>query len=364
MQLLVENAGKGASAVAQVQRILPRLWQERKRGWLTTSAYNQLGGVAGSFERNLAEARDGLLARKKKAIDTLLRSLVYYDRNLRLNCDTADWRDLATIPDLAAVDAIALRDRLADRHLIELHRSSPSTAEKERTRIGLVFPTPESYGKVVELVPDPTFALWRRRFAGQLQGWQQNERSPDFLLKGAALVEAEDQAQRFPSLLTQAERDLITASAIYERAEAQGIRDREAELARRETESLKQAKETALLERDHAWAAQEKAEEQRQLATTARQRSVLLLKALAGFAALLVSVVVLLVASRRSLEESRSAPPTGGLGSSPSRLDRQGSNRGGAGLRGAGPRPAHPRLRAHCTLRVTRQRDDLARVAA
>ncbi len=45
----------------------------------------------------------------------------------------------------------------------------------------------------------------------------------------------------------------------------------------------------------------------RELATTAGQRRALLLKALAGFAALLVAVVVLLLASRRGLEESRSA---------------------------------------------------------
>lgn len=267
VQLLVENAGSAASSVAQVQRLLPELWKERKRGWLTTTAYNRSGGVAGAFERAFAEFRAGLEPEEKQAADTLLRSLTYFDRNLRLQADFADWQDLATIPDLAAVDAVALRDSLAGRHFIDLHRGSPSTSEKERTRVGLVFPNPGAYGKDFETAPDPEFLLWRRRLAGQLAGWRQNNKEEGYLVTGRALAEAEDHATENHGLLTDAERELITSSV-----QLRGIKedqDREAELARRETQELREARESAIEERDRAIAAQEAAEVQRRRADAA-----------------------------------------------------------------------------------------------
>jgi hypothetical protein len=260
VQLLVENAGSPASGMAQVQRLLPELWKERKRGWLTANAYNRAGGVAGAFERAFAQFHAELGLRDIKPVNTLVRSLTYFDRNLRLQADFADWQDLATIPDLAEIDATALRDRMAERHFIDLHRGSPSTSEEERTRVGLVFPNPAAYGKDYETAPDPDFLLWRRRLAGQLAGWRQNNKGADFLLTGRALAEAEDHATESHGLLTNAERELIASSV-----KLRGIKedqDRETELARRETEELRKAREEAVAERDRARAALSLAEDQ------------------------------------------------------------------------------------------------------
>jgi hypothetical protein len=292
VQLLVENAGSPASGMAQVQRLLPELWKERKRGWLTANAYNRAGGVAGAFKRAFAEFRAALAPEEKKAAETLLRSLTYFDRNLRLQADFADWQDLATIPDLAEVDATALRDKIAERHFVDLHRGTPSTSEEERTRVGLVFPNPAAYGKDYETAPDPDFLLWRRRLAGQLAGWRQNGKGLDYLLTGLALFEAEDFVQKNPTLLTAAERELIASSVELRRTKDKEQRD--AELAKRENQELREAKEEALAERDRALAAQKIADEHRAAAEKAVRRAKRYLYGLITLSVILIVAVYLL----------------------------------------------------------------------
>jgi hypothetical protein len=289
--------------MAQVQRLLPELWKERKRGWLTANAYNRAGGVAGAFERAFAQFHAELGLRDIKPVNTLVRSLTYFDRNLRLQADFADWQDLATIPDLAEIDATALRDRMAERHFIDLHRGSPSTSEEERTRVGLVFPNPAAYGKDYETAPDPDFLLWRRRLAGQLAGWRQNNKGADFLLTGRALAEAEDNATENHGLLTDAERELIASSV-----QLRGIKEdqeRKAELARRETEELRRAREEAVAERDRAQAAQVLAEDRRRHANEAVRSSRLLLAVAIVFA---IIAGILAAKFYWELEELRDPP--------------------------------------------------------
>ncbi len=111
----------------------------KERGWLTTTAYNQAGGVGAPS--NAASRSSARRCRTPNARRSTPWCAPSSTTTATCTCcsDVADWRELATIPDLAAVDAVALRDGLADRHLIELHRGSPSTSEKERARVGLVF---------------------------------------------------------------------------------------------------------------------------------------------------------------------------------------------------------------------------------
>ena len=54
---LLSDAGTGESAIALIQLVLPVIWQDRRRGWLTNHAYDGAGGISGL----LRTRRDALM---------------------------------------------------------------------------------------------------------------------------------------------------------------------------------------------------------------------------------------------------------------------------------------------------------------
>lgn len=227
-QTLIDSAGSSHSAVAQIARVLPLLWEERRRGWLTSKAYDLAGGVRGVFERDVAQTLQSMTAGQRDAAEVLIRSLGRFDTTLQLTAEPGLWASLQTIEALNAADARSVRDRLAEKHLIDVWRQPPqagaigqqSPAAQQASplwpegdvTVALVHGAPRFYGKAYALSPDPAFTLWRRLFGAYVFSWQHEGRSPAAVVTGGVLAEAESHAQRQPRWLSEPERSLIEVS--------------------------------------------------------------------------------------------------------------------------------------------------------
>jgi WD40 repeat protein len=251
VERLIDSAGTGGSgqaAVAQIQRLLPSLWAERRRGWLTNKAIEQAGGVAGALHRALRELRAALDPAETATLRALVCHLVDLDPSLRLTTRSCAWRDVRTLPALAP-DPVALRDRLAERHLLELWRMDPVQNDPGGAWCALAIGKTDAYDSDGRLA-DAEFLLPRRRLAALVANWDQSTHDEDALLTGGALSEAENFCARYGDQLTGKERQFIAASLTLREDRAAQARQRESE--RFETEQIRVAKEEAERERDRA----------------------------------------------------------------------------------------------------------------
>lgn len=236
---LIESAGAADNAIAQIQRALAVLWPERRRGWLTNKCLDAVGHLGGLFERHLAQVRSQLSPQHAAAAGVLFKHLVLVNPQLRLVSAPRHWDDLAQVPDLAPIDALALRDRLASAGLIDLRLES--TPAGEQVRLALVRQNPAVYvgGQEVDDLP---FLVWRSELWTALQRWRNGAEADDLLLRGSALAEAQEWIEKRRHELTGLESRFIDGSV-------QSEQQRRDALERERGERLKAAEERAEAER-------------------------------------------------------------------------------------------------------------------
>jgi len=215
---LIESAKPAIDAIAQIQRTLAAIWPGRQRGWVTNKALDAAGHLGGVFEQHLAVRLAALPPAEKQAAEVLFRNLVILDSNLRLVAVQRPWADLATVERLASVDTISLRDRLASEGLIDLQQPRVPKRDGEAVAAGamvsLVRQDPKVYVGGDGALPDPRFFLWRSQLASLVGHWESSERSPEALLRGLSLGEAEAWLRTHRAELTEPERDLIDRSVV------------------------------------------------------------------------------------------------------------------------------------------------------
>ncbi len=210
---LIESAGQARSAVAQVQSVLAVIWQSRKRGWLTNQSLEAAGQFDGILAKDWLAAIEGFKPAEEEAVSTLLMRLVILSGRRELLPAARLWEPLATVPTIAKVDAVALRDRLAAIGLIEISRDSGlehESSESPGVVVALTRPSTGFWFDAGRTEVDLRHLLWRESLAVQVLRWDKDD--TDSLLAGAALTEAEQWLQTRPKWLTAAERDFIQAS--------------------------------------------------------------------------------------------------------------------------------------------------------
>ncbi len=242
---LLDGAGGSPSAVAQIQRLLPQLWQERRRGWLTNKAFDSADGVVGKASQSAAEFRTSLTAVEAEALRHLVRRFVELDDAWQISTVERSWHSLASLSGLEKVDAVSLRDRLAGWHLLDFPRSG--SIANEPAGFGCALPM----GITVALAPDLTnlseqdklFLLWRRRFATLVLAWVSSNRREDDLLTGSALADAEHNAAEHGNELDALDQEFIAVSQSARTVAEQ--REEQIRQERLETEALREARDAA-----------------------------------------------------------------------------------------------------------------------
>lgn len=218
-QLLIDQAGSAYSAITQIARVLPHLWSERTRGWLTLRAHDIAGGVRGCFEASFQKWLASLQGEQRAGSECLVRTLSNLDAGAQLVAEPTAWAPLATIPLLERTDALRLREQMAARGLIELWRadfagSGPSAAVPLRgdAWVRLLFGNPKAYGPPFSEPLQPEFIFWRRRFASHVSSWEVSGRARAAVVAGPLLAEAQQYLEAHRDELTEAEHALIQVS--------------------------------------------------------------------------------------------------------------------------------------------------------
>lgn len=259
---LIEAAGGARSAIAQIQRALATIWPERRRGWLTNQSLDAAGQLGGIEKRHRQAVLATLDKAQRRAARALAGRLVSLSTTYELVPAAQRWDLVATVPAVAAVDAEALRDRLAGAGLVDLARVPYQSDNDERpefaVQIALARPDAAEFladlGGAVEL----RFLLWREPLAIQAAHWA--GRHEEALLRGAALVEAQDWLARAREQLSAHEAAFIEASvAALEHRQAADHGRELAEQAQREARERERREAAEALATEQAGRAQAEA---------------------------------------------------------------------------------------------------------
>jgi hypothetical protein len=202
---LLQDAGDGPGAIAQLQRALNDIWSERRRGWLTNKAYDQRGGIVGRYQHRLEMFLQTLGESARRATQTLLENLVKFDTQLRLATCAVQWERLASIPVLAQEGAESLRDRLVAARLIDFWRDAAAGSEVLWCALGQPTPAPqiETWARA-----NVEFLLWRQRFATYLA----STTGVPVSIAGEELTAAEHWLDTHGDQMFAVERELIDRS--------------------------------------------------------------------------------------------------------------------------------------------------------
>ncbi|MBD1865033.1 MULTISPECIES: WD40 repeat domain-containing protein [Trichocoleus] len=182
---------------------LTELWQRRQGKQLTHVAYTDIGEVQGALARHADASYRNLSPAEQQQMRRIFIQLV------RPGEGAEDTRRLATKAELGEVNW-ALVKQLADDRLVVTSRSDAAQVETvEVVHEALI----RNWGELRSwMVTDRVFRAWQERLRGAMQQWQETQEDEGSLLRGAALVEAEEKLQERPDDLSDAERNFIRQS--------------------------------------------------------------------------------------------------------------------------------------------------------
>ena len=228
---LIESAGLAHSRALQLQLALTRLWDERRRGWLTNKCLDAAGHLGGLFVAHRRRVLDTCSEAERVAAAVMFKTLSALDADQRLTPNTLPWPVLDTVEALRRVGAERLRNRLADAGLIDLWRSTEPLGAP-MLMVALARPNPLQYFDSDGQIPDLAFFIWRAGSSPYAQHWATSDRHDDALLTGRALADAEHWRAQRADELTAPELALIEASAqararLDAKAEADHVRQLE-----------------------------------------------------------------------------------------------------------------------------------------
>ncbi|MDB9395750.1 WD40 repeat domain-containing protein [Microcystis aeruginosa] len=182
---------------------LTELWQRRQGKQLTHLAYTEIGQVQGALARHAKEEYHKLSEAQREQMRRIFIQLV------RPGEGREDTRRLATKAELGE-ENWALVKQLADARLVVTSRSEEAQVETvEVVHEALIRNWEELRGW---MVTDRVFRAWQERLRGAMGQWQQTQGDEGSLLRGAALVEAEEQLKQRPEDISQSEQDFIKRS--------------------------------------------------------------------------------------------------------------------------------------------------------
>ncbi|MFB2917599.1 hypothetical protein [Aerosakkonema funiforme] len=188
---------------------LTELWKRRKGRELTHAAYEEIGEVKGALARHANEKYRNLTDDEKKKVQRIFIQLV------RPGEETEDTRRLATKAELGEA-SWGLVKKLADARLVVTSRNPENQETAEVVHEALI----RNWSQLREWMEiDRSFRTWQEQLRIRIEQWKQTQRDEGALLRGAALVEAEEKLKQRREYLCQEEQEFIEASV--------ALRDRE-----------------------------------------------------------------------------------------------------------------------------------------
>jgi hypothetical protein len=182
---------------------LTEMWKQRQGKLLTHIAYTNIGEVQGALARHADASYGRLRPEVQKQMRRIFIQLV------RPGEGTEDTRRLATKEELGESNW-ALVIQLADDRLVVTTRSDANQMETvEVVHEALI----RNWGELREwMVTERVFRVWQERMRAAMAQWQATQGDEGSLLRGAALVEAEEKLKQYGEDLSPAEQTFIQQS--------------------------------------------------------------------------------------------------------------------------------------------------------
>ncbi|MEB3281210.1 MAG: WD40 repeat domain-containing protein [Lyngbya sp.] len=181
---------------------LTELWKRRKGKQLTHAAYEEIGQVQGALARHADENYSKLSAAQKEQVRRIFIQLV------RPGEGTEDTRRLATKVELADA-SWSLVKQLADARLVVTSRNAANQETVEVVHEALI----RNWIELRQWMDtDRSFRTWQERLRAAMYQWEQTQRDEGGLLRGAALVEAEENLKQRREDLSSGEQQFIEVS--------------------------------------------------------------------------------------------------------------------------------------------------------
>jgi WD40 repeat protein len=201
---------------------LTELWQRRSGKQLTHAAYEAIGEVQGALGRH---ANQEYAKFKDEADRERVRRI--FIQLVRPGEGAEDTRRIATKAELGEQNW-SLVKQLADARLVVTSRNGADLETVEVVHEALI----RNWGELRGWMDtDRVFRAWQERLRGAMRQWQETQQDEGSLLRGAALVEAEEQLRQRPE-------ELVAESGFIERSLQERELIQQAETARRKREII------------------------------------------------------------------------------------------------------------------------------
>ncbi|CAL9639376.1 nSTAND1 domain-containing NTPase [Streptomyces sp. enrichment culture] len=210
VERLLQDTPPGPAALPMLEYALSRLWERQERGWLTTTAYQELGGVEGALAKD-AESRLWAWAdeTERQALERIFIQLVRPGEQLDAGERGPDTRRVAAGTEFSAGDW-ALIHRLASTRLIVVTRRPTGRDTAELAHQALVEKWPQLQRWVEE---NREFRSWQEGLRRSLQAWQEQGRPQARVLSQEQVTEARRWIGRRAAEIPVEEAEFVEASA-------------------------------------------------------------------------------------------------------------------------------------------------------
>lgn len=187
VERLLQDTPPGPAALPMLEYTLSRLWQRQERGWLTTTAYQELGGVQGALARD-AESRLWAWADEgeRQALERIFIQLVRPGEQLDAGERGPDTRRVAARTEFSEADWLLIH-RLASTRLVVVTRRPTGRDTAELAHQALVENWPQLRRWVEE---NREFRGWQEGLRRSLQAWRETGRPKELVLSRRQVTEA------------------------------------------------------------------------------------------------------------------------------------------------------------------------------
>ncbi|MCY1075073.1 nSTAND1 domain-containing NTPase [Archangium lansingense] len=235
---ILKDVSQEPGTLPLLEHALYELWRARRGAWLTLSAYEASGGVAGALQRRAQACYEALNPEERDLARQLFLRLTSQGEG------TPDTRRRMARAELAGVSAEQVEHVLGVLSGPEtrLLVADGDTVEVAHEALIHEWPTLRQW-------LDEGRQEWRvlRRLTEAANEWDKQKRDSSYLYTGSRLLEAEERFAKNPGPLNQRERDFLRASLEHrdaERREKEARKQQEFERAQqlaREAEARRRA---------------------------------------------------------------------------------------------------------------------------
>ncbi|MBY8845557.1 trypsin-like peptidase domain-containing protein [Streptomyces sp. SP2-10] len=214
VEQLLRDTPPGPAALPMLEYALSRLWERQERGWLTTTAYQELGGVEGVLA---GEAEHSLWAwadkAEQQALERIFIQLVRPGEQLDAGECGPDTRRVAARTQFSAGDW-ALIHRLASTRLVVVTRRPTGRDTAELAHQALVEKWPRLQRWVEE---NREFRSWQEGLRRSLRAWQEQGHPHKLALGREQIAEARRWMGARATEIPDEEAEFVEASAQVQR---------------------------------------------------------------------------------------------------------------------------------------------------